>query len=98
MKKKIIVSGPALTRSGYGEQCRFALRSLRAHEDRFDIYFNALSWGNTSWVAEDDEERIWIDSLIRKTMGYDQAKGAYDYSLQVTIPNEWKNMETVNTG
>jgi len=98
MKKKIIVSGPGLTRSGYGEQCRFALRSLRAHEDRFDIYFNALSWGNTSWVTEDNEERVWIDGLIRKTMGYNQAKGSYDYSLQVTIPNEWENMAAVNIG
>jgi hypothetical protein len=23
-------------------------------------------------------------------MGYDQANGKYDISLQVTIPNEWK--------
>lgn len=98
MKKKIIVSGPGLTRSGYGEQCRFALRSLRAYEDRFDIYFNPLNWGNTSWVSEDDEERTWMDGLIKKTMGYDQAKGKYDISLQVTIPNEWKNMATINIG
>ena len=26
--KKIIVVGPALSQTGYGEQCRFALRSL----------------------------------------------------------------------
>ena len=47
MKKKILVSGPCLTRSCYGEQCRFALRALRAHEDRFDIYFNPLSFEKT---------------------------------------------------
>ena len=29
MTKKIIVRGPALSQSGYGEQTRFALRSLR---------------------------------------------------------------------
>jgi len=98
MKKKILVSGPGLTRSGYGEQCRFALRALRTRQDRFDIYFNPLNWGNTSWVTDDDEERLWIDSLIRKTMGYNQAKGRYDYSLQVTIPNEWQNMATINIG
>ena len=98
MKKKILVSGPGLTRSGYGEQCRFALRALRAHEDRFDIYFNPLNWGSTSWVADNDEERVWMDSLIRKTMGYNQAGGKYDYSLQVTIPNEWQNIATINIG
>ena len=37
MRKKILVSGPVLTASGYGEQARFALRALRSREDLFDI-------------------------------------------------------------
>ena len=37
-RKKIIVRGPVLSRSGYGEQSRFALRSLRKNEHKFDIY------------------------------------------------------------
>ena len=35
MKKNIILVGPILTRSGYGEQARFALRALRSREDLF---------------------------------------------------------------
>ena len=42
MKKKILLKGPLLTRSGYGEQARFALRSLRSREDLFDIYMESL--------------------------------------------------------
>ena len=42
MKQKILLKGPLLTRSGYGEQARFALRSLRAHEDKFDIFILPL--------------------------------------------------------
>ena len=38
MRKKILLKGPVLSRSGYGEQARFALRSLREYENRFDIY------------------------------------------------------------
>ena len=38
MKKKILVRGPALSQTGYGEQCRFALRALRSREDLFDIH------------------------------------------------------------
>ena len=38
MKKKIIIRGPALSQTGYGEQTRFALRALRSREDIFDIY------------------------------------------------------------
>ena len=98
MKKKIIVRGPALTQSGYGEQCRFALRSLREYEDEFDIYVVPVSWGNTSWHYEDTEERRWLDEIILKTVQHQQNGGAYDISLQVTIPNEWERLAPVNIG
>ncbi len=98
MKKKIIVRGPALTQSGYGEQCRFALRALREYEDEFDIYLVPVSWGNTSWHYEDTEERRWLDEIILKTVQYQQTGGKYDLSLQVTIPNEWERLAPVNIG
>ena len=99
MKKKIIVKGPALSRSGYGEQTRFALRSLREYQDQFDISLLNLSWGQTGWIWEDNEEREWIDSLIQKTVREQQAKTTeYDMSLQVTIPNEFEDMAKVNDG
>ena len=40
--KKILINAPILSRSGYGEMARFALESLRQHEDVFDIYLNIL--------------------------------------------------------
>jgi len=98
MKKKVIVRGPALTQSGYGEQCRFALRSLREYEDEFDIYLVPVSWGNTSWHYEDTEERRWLDDIILKTVQHQQEGGAYDMSLQVTIPNEWERIAPINVG
>tara|TARA_R110000824_G_scaffold159184_6_gene333427 strand:+ start:6365 stop:7648 length:1284 start_codon:yes stop_codon:yes gene_type:complete len=98
MKKRILVRGPLLSRSGYGEQARFALRSLRAHEDRFDIYVHPVGWGQSSWIHEDTEERRWIDELVTKTAEYQQAGGQYDISLQVTIPNEWEQMAPINIG
>ena len=64
MKKKILLKAPVLTRSGYGEQSRFALRSLRSREDLFDIYVQPLTWGETSWIHEENEERAWIDEKI----------------------------------
>ena len=67
MRKKIIVRGPVLSRSGYGEQARFALRSLRKHEERFDIYLLNTEWGKTGWAPQHDEERKYIDYLIKKT-------------------------------
>ena len=101
MKKKLLVTGPALTASGYGEQSRFALRALRSREDLFDIYLTPTSWGQCGWIHEDNEERAWIDSLIMKTVQYTQVSNnqpQFDMSLQVTIPNECKKMAPINVG
>ena len=81
MRRKIILKAPVLTRSGYGEQSRFALRSLRSREDLFDIYIQPLRWGQTSWINENTEERRWIDQTIEKTIGYIQQGGQFDISL-----------------
>jgi len=98
MKKSILLKGPLLTRSGYGEQTRFALRSLQSRQDIFDIYIQPINWGKTSWMIEHSEERAWIDQTIEKTIGYIQSGGKFDYSLQVTIPLEWENLATYNIG
>ena len=96
--KKIIVIGPALSASGYGEQTRFALRSLKSQSNAFDIYLKNINWGKTSWISDDDEERVWLDRLIEKTNLFIQNKGAFDISLQVTIPNEWEKVAPINIG
>lgn len=95
MKKKVYVYGPALTRSGYGEHARFVLRSLREKEDLFDIYFRPCAWGNSGWIMEDNEERRWLEGLVRKTSEYlakcnqTKQRPSFDVSLLVTIPGEW---------
>lgn len=98
MKKKVLLKGPLLTRSGYGEQTMFALRSLKSREDLFDIYVQPLTWGTCSWVIDDTEERRWIDKLIEKTVHFIQGGGQFDMSIQVTIPNEWEKIAPVNIG
>tara|TARA_R110000824_G_scaffold10089_2_gene44834 strand:- start:12153 stop:13418 length:1266 start_codon:yes stop_codon:yes gene_type:complete len=98
MKKKILLKAPVLTRSGYGEQSRFALRSLRSREDLFDIYIQPLAWGHTSWMSDFNEERAWMDNTIEKTISHIQDGGQFDISLQVTIPNEFEKMAPTNIG
>ena len=78
MQKKIILKAPLLTRSGYGEQSRYALRALRSREDLFDIYIQPLQWGQTSWISTMNEERAWIDQAIEKTIGFVQQGGQFD--------------------
>ena len=98
MKKKVLLRGPVLTRSGYGEQSRFALRALLSREDLFDVFIHPLNWGKTSWMYEDNEEREVIDHLIKKTLAYTQSGGQFDISVQCTIPNEWERIAPVNVG
>ena len=98
MKKKILLKAPLLTRSGYGEQSRFALRALRSRPDLFEIFIQPLQWGQTSWIMEEDDEKVWIDHTIEKTIAYIQHGGTFDVSMQVTIPNEWERLAAVNIG
>jgi glycosyltransferase involved in cell wall biosynthesis len=95
--KKILFKAPVLTRSGYGEQSRFALRALRTRKD-LDIYIQPLQWGKTGWLNDESEERVWIDQTIERTIQYIQSGGQFDVSLQVTIPNEWERLAPVNIG
>jgi glycosyltransferase involved in cell wall biosynthesis len=98
MRKKVLLRGPVLSRSGYGEQSRFALRSLRKHEDRFDVYLINTNWGQTGWSPYDNEEKRYVDFLIQKTNFHVQNEGQFDISVQVTIPNEWEKLAPVNVG
>ena len=91
--KKVIVKGPLLSQTGYGEQARFALRALRSRPDLFDLYLMNLEWGKSNHVIEDDEERAWIIEQIKKTAQFiNSGNAAFDISLQVTIPNEFEKM------
>lgn len=98
MKKNILIRGPLLSQSGYGEQARFAMRALRSREDLFDIFLLPLNWGQTGWVSLDNDERKWVDERIRATHAYTQSGATFDISLQVTIPNEFEKIAPVNIG
>jgi len=98
MRKKILVKGPVLSRSGYGEQSRFALRALRSREDLFDIYIVNIPWGQTGMVAAVSEEQGWIKECLLKTALFVQQQGQFDMSLQITVPNEFEKIAPVNIG
>lgn len=95
---KVLLKGPILTQSGYGHHARTVYRALKTREDLFEIFIHPITWGHTSWLWEDCEERREIDKLLQKTIGYTQAGGKFDMSLQVTIPNEWEKIAPINIG
>ena len=97
-KTKILVRGPALSRSGYGEHCRSVLRALRSNENN-DVYLLNVGWGSSGWISEDTEEREWIDNMIMQTARAVQS-GVRDFatSVQVQLPNEWQKLCKYNIG
>ena len=98
MRKKVLVRGPALSQSGYGEHTRFVLRALRKQEHLLDIHVLPTKWGETGWLSIDDDEREWIDTKVNESIPHLHNKIPYDLSVQVTIPNEWENIASVNIG
>ena len=99
MKKKIFVRAPCLSRSGYGEQSRFALRALKSQENNFEVYIQPINWGHTGWIWEETEFRKWMDERITATQVLlQQKKLDPDISLQITIPNEFQKICPINIG
>jgi len=86
MKKQVLVIGPALSRSGYGEQTRFALRALKSFEDEIDVYIIPTAWGNTGWIVDNTEERAWIDKRITLTQQRNAQDLGYHATIQVDVP------------
>jgi glycosyltransferase involved in cell wall biosynthesis len=98
--KKVVVKGPALSASGYGEQARFALRSLKDRED-IDLFLINIPWGKTGQAILSSEEKEFFNFLIEKTQQHAQQSGGklhFDMSVQITIPNEFEKMADVNIG
>ena len=96
---KVLMKAPALSMSGYGEQARFLLRSIR-HRDDIDLYLVDIPWGKSNQICKNTDEFQWIREIAIKT-GLAHSNNpdmTYDVSLQVTIPNEWENIAPVNIG
>jgi len=99
MKKKVLVRGPVLSQSGYGEQSRFALRALRSRPDLFDVFIQPTAWGQTGWIWQHDDFRKWMDERITLTQVLNHKNQLYiDTTLQITIPNEFEKLAGENIG
>lgn len=89
-KVKVLVEGPALTRSGYGVHARLVLESLKQREDLFDIYVNPLRWGSTGWLLDSDPFLGWIHEKVTSFQSIEEGKHNFDVHIHVGIPNEFE--------
>ncbi len=101
MKKKIIITGPLLSRSGYGDMARFAIKALMQKQNFYDIFVNVTNWGSTGSIPLTDGMTDIIYNLVLKTEQQKKLENNnpfYDISLQISIPNEWKKIAKYNIG
>lgn len=87
--KNIVIRGPLLTVSGYGEHARQVFKWLASLEDT-RISAQLTPWGNTTWYINPD----LLGGLVGQIMscsGPLERAGA-DVSFQIQLPNEWDPM------
>ncbi len=97
-KAKILVRGPALSASGYGEHCRFLIRSLLKNP-LCDLYVDNIKWGNLGFDLSLYDEIPELREIINNTKQLIATEQAFfDISVQVSIPNEFSKVAPYNVG
>lgn len=87
---KVVVRGPAHSRSGYGEYTRSLLRILSQFEEMEDITLQSTPWGNTPLIWDQNHpDKEMLDKFTQMTAAEIKSNMIYDISYQVLLPNEW---------
>ncbi len=94
--KSVIVRGPLLSESGYGNHARQVFRWLMKNHSDCDIRVQLLPWGNTSWCINPDAEGGLVGEIMRRSGNVDRK---FDISFQIQLPNEWDtSIADINIG
>src|SRR5689334_18193152 len=97
-KPRLVFRAPVLTASGYGEHSRQVLKAILA-TDLFDVSVIATNWGQTPFLHESNEFINHVRMLSNKfEVEKRENRTNYDYSVQVTIANEFQKLARVNVG
>ena len=84
--KKVLLRGPILSKSGYGEHCRQVFTYLMSRND-IDLKVQLLPWGITPWYLKKSDLNGLVGKVIEKSNLTENEK--FDVSIQVQLPNEW---------
>ena len=95
----ILVSGPLLSMSGYGNHARQVLQFLLEEYSEENIFCDITNWGNTSWnlsksFLSDNIFNKIIKNFISETdlIKKKEKKSQYfDMSFQICFPSDWDN-------
>ena len=94
--KKVLVRGPLLSESGYGNHARQVFRWLLNKHPELEITVQVLPWGATSWHINPNAENGLIGEIMKRTGDINKK---FDISFQIQLPNEWDiNLANFNVG
>ena len=89
---KVLLEGPLLTQSGYGEHARLIYRALKS-QPNLQVFVLPNNWGRTSWIISEDEEMKTIEADIRAYSTINKEQTTMDIHVHVGILNEFEKRE-----
>lgn len=95
----ILISGPLLSMSGYGNHARQVLQFVLEEYNEENIFCDITNWGNTNWNLN---RKFLSDNIFDKIINnfisegeLDEIKNKtnkfFDMSFQICLPSEWDN-------
>ncbi len=93
----IVVRGPLLSMSGYGNHSREVYKWLSLRKD-VSLSSQILPWGITPWHIDPDSLDGLTKHIMERSVPISENK-KYDCSFQIQLPNEWDpDLAAVNVG
>ena len=86
MKKNVLVRGPLLSQSGYGNHAREVVKWL-LKKDNVNVKTQVLPWGITPWLLDKSAESGLVGKIMN--MSIDSTEDMFDVSYQIQLPSEW---------
>ena len=84
--KQVVVRGPLITSSGYGEHSRQVFRWAKSKKD-WNVSAQLTPWGNTTWLINPDYMNGLIGEIMQCSGPIERSNS--DISFQIQLPNEW---------
>jgi glycosyltransferase involved in cell wall biosynthesis len=96
--KKVLISAPLLSSSGYGFHSRQIFEYLLTVPN-IELYCDITSWGSSSWKLSEDSLGKIKDKILERFLPESQISCMnFDECYSVSFPNEWKYLGKKNIG
>lgn len=96
--KKILISAPLLSASGYGHHSRQIFEFLLTQEN-VKVFCDVTQWGNSSWHLTEKTTNDLLSKILERFIPESHlANYDFDECITVSFPHEWKFLGKKNIG